>query len=212
MSVDLTFGDLHRQTVEALLSLLDGFHENLEYAVLELAERQDEAVGSRYVVFLQALRKHRDALSEEFAHRVASDVRWWTDEPDEPLEPVHESLEAEAKSLAGRAGHFSPAIDAVVQRTATATGRPPVAVQIPIAPQRLAYHFLTACTQLQPDPALTTMLGELFGRFVLDGLGPIYGCCNSQLEKAGFGLVDPPPPPDVVTADATEDTEVHVAA
>ena len=30
------------------------------------------------------------------------------------------------------------------------------------------------------------MVQQLFGRFVLDRMGPVYGECNHQLEQAGF--------------------------
>jgi hypothetical protein len=207
----LTFTNLHRQTIEAFLGLLDGFYENLEAGLLELADRLDDDVRSRCLTLMREMREQRSQTCQRFAHRLAADESRWIAPSADTIEQHDELVDEVAITLVARAEHFRPAIEAIAQRTATATGRDTTAVDIPIAPHRLTYQFLSSCHQLKSDRAFATMVGALFGRFVLDGLGPIYGQCNERLAKSGFELASAQST-ESATTNASQEIHEHAAA
>ena len=58
--------------------------------------------------------------------------------------------------------------------------------EIPVSPLNIAQSFIESCQALRFDKQALEVVRELFCRFVLDRMGPIYGHCNERLESAGY--------------------------
>jgi hypothetical protein len=87
--------------------------------------------------------------------------------------------------------HFSGVLQSIAERAEVATGRPfKGGHDIPISPRRVARAFVVSCRSLKLDHASIEIVQDLFSRFVLDGLGNIYGQCNLRLHGEGFATAD----------------------
>jgi hypothetical protein len=83
--------------------------------------------------------------------------------------------------------HFSGLLGVIAARAESAgTRRFDTVSDLPISPRRVAVAFVVSCRSLRFDHAAIQIVQELFSRFVLDGLGNVYGAFNLRLEEEGF--------------------------
>lgn len=188
--VGSVYTTVHQRVIVELLHLLDGFFVNLEYGLFELADRlDDDDVRTGAFNLMREMRYKRPQLLRMFTRLVEADQAWWTE--SRSGSDGDGALYRHAQLMAQNCeAHFGPLLQTIAARTAHATERGVVDVQLPISPVRLTYNFLRSCRLLEPDRVLGTMVDDLFGRFVLDRLGTVYGRCSASLEAAGY-LADP---------------------
>lgn len=186
------FAVIHYQTVGEMLHLLDGFYVNLEDGLFELASRMnDKEVLVQSFALARELRTGRAGLLRNFTSFMEADQVWWWNAPEEPdgvRDENEQSLCHHAQHVARkRTIHFSRVLSVIAERTACATRRDTADVQLPVSPLRLTYNFLRSWESLESDMTYVEMVRNLYGRFVLDRLGTIYGLCNQRLsEVTGF--------------------------
>ena len=117
---------------------------------------------------------------------VESDRNLWMDGDHHTGDATDELLYRRARLLAHkREVHFSSVIQIITLRTANATDRDPDQILLPISPVRISYNFLRSCRLLESDESFDVMMHSLFGRLVLDRLGPLYGHCSESLQQFG---------------------------
>ncbi|MGD8416724.1 MAG: DUF1631 family protein [Pseudomonadales bacterium] len=182
-----TFTAIQRQATSEVLHLLDGFYENLEHGLFELAFRIDQSdIQARCAALMKDLRLRKGMALRSFTTLMEADVALWTS-----VEEAEEfaALQTRARSLARKyENHFATVLGSMAGWIALATNRADTETEVPIGPNRLAYHFLRSISSAHEDRELSSMLCDLFGRLVLDRLGPLYGRSNARLEKS-FSLL-----------------------
>jgi hypothetical protein len=106
-------------------------------------------------------------------------------------EAVREEFDHETAQRAGRmaercTAHFGGVLRNLIERAAFALDLEPDALRLPIGPRQIAGNFLMTMRALRFDEQSIEIVQELFGRFVLDRLGQVYGDCNTRMQDAGF--------------------------
>lgn len=184
------FAALHDDATDALLHLVDGFYFNIEDGLFELAFRShEESERRRCFDLMRELRFRKDTLIKHFANSMRKLGKGWV-QPDVSI--VGSGLPADLQKLIDRmaeksGSHFSGVLEMIALRMGSATGREQVqATDLPLSPRSISQAFVLSCRSLKLDSASIDIVQELFGRFVLDRLGTIYGECNLALETAGF--------------------------
>lgn len=185
------FTAMHQQVTAELLHLMDGLYSNIEDGLFELAFRdEDEAKQRRCFDLMRELRYRRTNLIQTFAKRMQRGVTDWFYQPPHTVRRESDDQLPQARALAGKcASHFGILLQSIAERAAYGTGHTVAPEDLPISPTRVAHCFLVSCRALKFDEQAIATVQELFGRFILDRLGAIYGDCNHRLEQAGFRTV-----------------------
>jgi hypothetical protein len=179
-----TFATIQHRAISELLHLLDGFYENLEHGLFELAfQIDDPSIQGRCAAMLKDLRLQKARMLRKFTEGMEIDQALWMSAATSKSEE-DEALLNRARSLADKhAEHFDTVLGSIAGLTAQATDRDNEIVDVPIGPDRVAYNFLRCFGQALDDPQLLSLLSDLFGRLVLDRLGPLYGQSNARLRS-----------------------------
>lgn len=178
---------MHRRVTGELLHLMDGLYSNIEDGLFELAYRADhEAQKRRCFDLMREMRFQRSRVVQSFARRLQAGFEAWVAGTEQPG-AADAAREAMTRRMAHKcAAHFGGVLQALIERANDALGRDEAREALPIGPQRIAGHFVDAMTALEFDQASIEIVEDLFGRFVLERLGPVYGECNAQLAEAGY--------------------------
>jgi hypothetical protein len=182
-----TLSAVHRRVTGELLHLMDGLFANVEDGLFELAYRADhETQKRRCFDLMREMRFQRSRLVQSFARRMQSGFDAWLNDGGDPA-PANDALDVMARRMARKCtSHFGGVLQAVTERANDALGRDQSRSELPIGPHRIARCFVDAMRALNFDEASIEVIEELFGRFVLERLGSVYGDCNAQLADAGF--------------------------
>ena len=167
-----------------LAKLMDGFYNNIEDGLFELAYANDDANQQKHVVgLMRELRFRREQLVGTFIKRVQRGAEDWVTQAATP-EYLEEQLYAE--KIASRcSGHFRFLLQSITERMAHAASRDADRDSLPVSPEQISYHFVMSCRNLEFDRDSVDIVQNLFHRFVLDRLGTIYGAINQKLLAAG---------------------------
>jgi hypothetical protein len=184
------FAALHHEVTSELLRLLDGFYSNIEDGLFELAYRTGED-GQRRRCFdlMRELRFRRAGLVKNFARAMDRYRELWIDATDPEAElSGADDLRALVLKMAEKTNaHFSGVLNTIAERAEIAGARPfDKHADLPISPRRIAQAFVHSCRSLRLDQGSIEIVQELFSRFVLDGLGNVYGACNLRLQDEGY--------------------------
>ena len=181
---------VHHHATSHLLHLLDGLYSNIEDGIFELAYRSvDQAQQSRCFDLMREMRFRRSKLIHAFARAMhKAQAGWFVNDSGPTRDADATQL---ARSIAEKSSsHFTHVIGCICERVGFATDRTVKATDLPIGPQRLASAFVASCHTLNFDNESIEIVRELFGRFVLDRMGSIYGDCNARLETAGYYTIE----------------------
>ncbi len=180
------FAAIHTHVSGELMQLMDGFYSNIEDGLFELAYRNNDQTQQRQVVeLMRELRFRRKQLLRTFGKRVKSAGQGWLGEYDHGPELIEERMIAN-EMAAKCTSHFGPVLQSIAERTAHATQREVQKKDLPPSPEEVSYHFVMSCRSVRFDKVSVETVQSLFGRFVLDRLGAVYGRVNFELEEAGF--------------------------
>lgn len=182
------FSAMHHKVTGDLLQLMDGFYSNIEDGLFELAYRHaDPEQQSRCFNLMREMRFQRGKLIQAFAKRMQKNLEnWFGDRFQLDLDHDLEYDTLARKMSSKCSSHFTYLLDAIAERTAFAMGKNFEQANLPINPYHVSYAFVVSCKSLEFDKHSIEIVQELFGRFVLDRLGAVYGECNQRLEDAGF--------------------------
>jgi hypothetical protein len=182
---------MHHKLTGELLHLMDGFYSNIEDGLFELAFRDTDDAKQRHCFdLMREMRYRRTNLIQTFARRMQQNLEGWFNEV--PLPKDHsDEFAALARGMSEKcSAHFNVLLANITERTAYATERDPNLLELPISPFQIACCFVLSCRSLEFDKHSIEIVQELFGRFVLDRLGAVYGECNQRLEEMGFFTTD----------------------
>jgi hypothetical protein len=177
----------HHKVTGELLHLMDGFYSNIEDGLFELAFRDDDDREQRHCFdLMREMRYRRTNLIQTFAKRMQKSLEGWFS--DIPLATDHsEEFAILAQGMSEKcSSHFNMLLQNIAERTAYGTERDSRTLELPISPYHISYCFVLSCRSLEFDKHSIEIVQELFGRFVLDRLGAVYGECNQRLEEAGY--------------------------
>lgn len=180
---------MHHKVTGDLLHLMDGLYSNIEDGLFELAYRHEgnELQQRRSFDLMREMRFRRSNLIQAFAKRMQRGLEYWFGDKFEYDTEYDVEFDALARGMSEKcSAHFNMLLRNIIERTAYATQRKPEGVNIPISPYQVSYNFLASCRSLDFDRQSIELVQDLFGRFVLDRLGPVYGDCNQRLEDSGF--------------------------
>ncbi len=180
---------MHHKVTGDLLHLMDGLYSNIEDGLFELAYRHEgnETQQRRSFDLMREMRYRRSNLIQAFAKRMQRGLDYWFGDKFEYDTEYDVEFDAMARGMSEKcSAHFHMLLRNIIERTASATQRTPDTVNIPISPYQVSYNFLASCRSLDFDRHSIELVEDLFARFVLDRMGPIYGDCNQRLETAGF--------------------------
>lgn len=177
---------MHHKVTGELLHLMDGFYSNIEDGLFELAFRDDDETEQRHCFdLMREMRYRRTNLIQTFAKRMQRSLEGWFADIA-PEQDHSEEFAALARGMSEKcSSHFNILLHNIAERTAYGTERDP-SLELPISPYQIAYCFVLSCRSLEFDKHSIEIVQELFGRFVLDRLGAVYGECNQRLEDAGY--------------------------
>ncbi len=178
------FTAMHHRVTGELLHLMDGLYSNIEDGLFELAYRtREDAQKRRCFDLMREMRFQRSRVVQNFARRLQNAFDAWVSGT-----PVDEAANSEqAGRMAHKcSAHFSGVLQSLTERAAYALGRDMDRTSLPIGPHQIAGHFIESMKALEFDNQSIEIVEELFSRFVLERLGPVYGECNQRLERAGF--------------------------
>ena len=179
---------LHHKVTGELLHLMDGFYSNIEDGLFELAFRDEDDREQRHCFdLMREMRYRRTNLIQTFARRMQMSLEDWFADVPPPAEDDDDDFALLARNMSEKvAAHFSTLLQNIVERTAYGTERDINILELPISPYRISYCFVMSCRSLEFDKHSIEIVQDLFGRFVLDRLGAVYGECNQRLEDAGY--------------------------
>ncbi|MCZ6620045.1 MAG: DUF1631 family protein [Gammaproteobacteria bacterium] len=179
---------MHQRVIGDLLNLIDGFYSNIEEALFELAFRnKDEDQQRRCFDLMRELRYRRSNLIEMFAKHMHGGLKGWFSHDFEPEVEEDPEFTRLAASMAKKcSAHFTTLLQNIAERAAYGTCLYMDRANLPIGPFQIAYNFVVSCRTLEFDEQAIEIVQELFGRFVLDRMGGVYGDCNRCLEQAGY--------------------------
>lgn len=175
---------VHRRVTGELLHLMDGLYSNIEDGLFELAYRNEhETQQRRCFDLMREMRFQRSRVVQNFARRLQSGFDSWL--RGDALEDS--DIDALAQRMAQKCtAHFGGVLQALTERCSDAVGRETDRTELPISPVQVAASFIGSMKALKFDEQAIEIVEGLFGRFVLERLGPVYGECNLKLEQAGF--------------------------
>jgi len=183
------FTSMHHKVTGDMLHLMDGLYSNIEDGLFELAYRHEgnEEQQRRSFNLMREMRYRRSNLIQAFAKRMQRGLEYWFGDKFEYDTEYDVEFDAMARRMSEKcSAHFNILLRNITERTAYATERQVESVNIPISPYQVSYNFLASCRSLDFDRHSIELVQDLFARFVLDRLGPVYGECNQRLEDAGF--------------------------
>jgi hypothetical protein len=178
---------MHHKVTGELLHLMDGFYSNIEDGLFELAFRDDDDGKQRHCFdLMREMRYRRTNLIQTFAKRMQKGLEgWFTEIP--PATDHSDEFATLAQAMSEKcSSHFNVLLQSITERTVYATERDSRGFELPISPRHISYCFVLSCRSLEFDKHSIEIVQELFGRFVLDRLGTVYGECNQRLEEAGY--------------------------
>lgn len=180
------FAGIHTHATSELTRLMDGFYHNVEDGLFEMAyANQDQSQQRHAVELMRELRSRRKQLVRTFKKRIQTSGQAWMGTPTDGPELMEERMMA--NNMAGKcASHFGPVLQTIAERTAHATQHQVARAHLPISPEEVSYSFLITCRSVKFEKEAIDMVQSLFGRFVLDRLGSMYGQVNMTLEGAGY--------------------------
>ncbi len=179
------FAGIHTHATRELTRLMDGFYHNVEDGLFEMAyANQDQAQQRHAVELMRELRSRRKQLLHTFKKRIQTSGQAWMGTPADGPELMEERMMA--NDMAGKcSAHFGSVLQTIAERTSHATQRQVARTSLPISPEEVSYGFLLSCRSVKFEKEAVEMVQSLFGRFVLDRLGSMYGQVNLTLEGAG---------------------------
>jgi len=181
------FTRMHHRVTGELLRLLDGLYSNIEDSLFELATRARTESQQRHCFeLMRELRYRRSRATQQFARGMQGSLQLWFaggPETEEVTQTHHEMARRMSEKCSA---HFANLLQTLAERTADATGREFETAALPIGPYQIARKFIQSMSALEFDDTAIEVVQHLFSRFVLDRLGPIYGECNHELDRAGF--------------------------
>ena len=177
-------GALFFEAAGEITKLMDGFYNNIEDGLFELAFANKDAEQQRSIIeLMRELRFRRQLLMRTFMKRMQQSGQDWITQKERP-EYLQEQVQAE--QVAKRcAGHFTFLLQSIAERVAYATDREPDREALPMSPERISYQFIMSCRSVKFDRAAVEVVQDLFHRFVLERLGTVYAEMNEKLEDAG---------------------------
>ena len=180
------FAAIHTHVHGELMQLMNGFYSNVEDGLFELAYANQDQVQQRQVVeLMRELRFRRTQLLQTFGRRIQTAGQGWLGKYETGTELIEER--GIANEMAAKcSSHFGHVLQAIAERTAHATDRDVIKSQLPPSPEEVSYHFVMSCRSVRFEHYTVDTVQSLFGRFVLDRLGAVYGGINSELEDAGY--------------------------
>lgn len=178
------FTAMHHRVTGELLHLMDGLYSNIEDGLFELAYRtRKDDQKRRCFDLMREMRFQRSRVVQNFARRLQSAFDTWVTAKSERQDEFTE----QARRMAHKCtAHFGGVLQSLTERAAYALGRDMDRTQLPIGPHQIARNFIESMKALQFDDQSIEIVEDLFSRFVLERLGPVYGECNQRLERAGF--------------------------
>ncbi len=181
-------GKVHRLLTGELLRLMDGFYNNIEESLFELAyQSEDDSQRRRCFDLMRELRFRRSGLIKHFARSIDKYRSLWFKDDLLPELKAGQDLEAIVMRMADKtSSHFEGVLQAIAERVGHATQRQLAVCNMPIAPKSVAMAFVVSCRSLRMDTASIEIVQQLFSRFVLDGLGAVYGSINQDLMRSGY--------------------------
>ena len=180
------FAAIHTHVSGELMQLMNGFYSNIEDGLFELAYTNKDQMQQRQVVeLMRELRFRRKQLLKTFGKRIQTAGQGWLGEYDTGTELIEERVIAN-EMAAKCSSHFGHVLQSVAERTSHATNREVTKSQLPPSPEEVSYHFVMSCRSVRFDHYTVDTVQSLFGRFVLDRLGAVYGRINNELEDAGY--------------------------
>ena len=184
------FAGLHHRVTGELLHLLDGFYSNIEDGLFELAYQVDDGAQRRRCFdLMREMRYRRGSLIQTFAKRLQRHQGDWFGGEDTRGE--RQDLTVLARRMADKSNtHFAGVLRELSERAADGAETGTQTVDIPIRPERIAFHFIASCQSLDFDKHSIAIVQTLFGRFVLDRMGSVYGECSSCLMDAGYRTLE----------------------
>ncbi|MEM6708762.1 MAG: DUF1631 family protein [Pseudomonadota bacterium] len=184
------FASLHHRVTGELLHLLDGFYSNIEDGLFELAYQGDDSQQRRRCFdLMREMRYRRGSLIQTFAKRLQRQGGDWFGGEDTSRDRQDLALIASRMSEKANA-HFSPLLREIAERAADGAETGTRTIPVPIRPERVAFHFIASCQSLDFDKHSIEIVQTLFGRFVLDRMGSVYGDCNRRLMDAGYRTLE----------------------
>ncbi len=187
---------LHQSVTGELLRLIDGFYSNIEDGLFELGvsyrrrsttpslfrsdariaispHRPGESIRAFDGSISQALVRRRRVARGRSVNRQGTGSIDHADGGEEQFALLRGAADASRSARRSRQVEHSTA-----------------AQDVPISPRRVARAFVVSCRSLKLDHASIEIVQDLFSRFVLDGLGSIYGHCNLRLHSEGYATAD----------------------
>jgi len=180
---------VHYKATTQILALMDGFYSNIEDGLFELAHTTGEDEQRRRCFdLMRELRFRKSGLLKNFSRTLDRyRVMWFSGETGNVAKVQHGlPNEMAQKSYS----HFSGVLGIIAERVSEATGNRLHASALPISPLNISRAFISSCRSLRMDTASIAIVQKLFGRFVLDSLGTVYGETNRCLEDYGFCSLD----------------------
>ncbi|MFU8816860.1 MAG: DUF1631 family protein [Pseudomonadales bacterium] len=180
------FAGMHHRVTGELLHLMDGLFSNIEDGLFELAFRTDNDDQKRRCFdLMREMRFQRSRVVQSFAKRTQTAFDGWLRSPGEDAATA--AFNPRATRMAQKCtSHFGGLLQSLAERTAHALGQPVDRTALPISPNQIAGNFIESMRALSFDEHSIEIVEDLFGRFVLERLGSIYGECNQHLQQAGF--------------------------
>ena len=175
----------HRWVVDGVVLRLDGLLVNADDALFELATRSAEAFEQRRCFDLaRQLRVQREQIIRGYRHAMERGRRVWTLRDFRTRQS--DAAWDHARTLSAKAHvHFAPLLRELSGQFANLLGCTVDSFEaLPIAPAWVANGYLEARRETGFSAAATLFLDRLFVRYVVDGLGAIYGEVHLMLDAA----------------------------
>jgi hypothetical protein len=181
------FTAMHHKVTGELLHLMDGLYSNIEDGLFELAFRGEGDGQERHCFdLMREMRYRRTNLIQAFAKRMQQSLGGWFNEVPE-ADDQNDDYAALARKMSEKcSAHFNILLQNIAERTAYGAERDTSTLELPISPYQISYCFVLSCRSLEFDKHSIDIVQQLFGRFVLDRLGAVYGECNQRLEDVGY--------------------------
>lgn len=183
---------VHYSATTQILALMEGFYSNIEEGLFELAHNTRENEQRRRCFdLMRELRFRKSGLLKNFSRTLDRyRVMWFSGENGYKASGRHtvsNDLQSLVDNMAQKSySHFSGVLTTIAERVGDATQSPMHATALPISPLNVSRAFVASCRSLQMDTRSIEIVQNLFGRFVLDRLGPVYGETNRLLEEHGY--------------------------
>jgi len=184
---------IHYKATNQILALMDGFYSNIEEGLFELAHITGEDEQRRRCFdLMRELRFRKSGLLKNFNRTLDRyRVMWFSGESSNVSSRQSGNVPNDLRSLIDEMAqksysHFSGLLTIIAERVSDATSSPIHASALPISPMNVSKAFVISCRSLRMDTASIEIIQNLFGRFVLDSLGSVYGETNRCLEECGY--------------------------